>query len=262
MLLLLTNSCRMGCSHCFSDCVPTSQHMSLETLNSIIQYINKACISNLVFSGGEPTEHPHFAEYIQEVIDNSDHLGYCFIASNGIFVDDLQKTDQIKELLSRNENLFLQITNVPQFYPRKDILQKIKKLNLGNKLQITTHLDSLTLLGRALKNHSNHQSIRAPCCINFYLLSRQGFNDFHHMINYLELTTLTSFCKPMVDMNGHLHLGEYLKCIDLGHLSHVNPESIASNLKSSLPCDLCKNYKNIDQKVRSLLENTTKKSRF
>ena len=35
MLVELTYACKMGCSHCMSDCKPDGEHMSLQILKNI-----------------------------------------------------------------------------------------------------------------------------------------------------------------------------------------------------------------------------------
>ena len=39
MLVELTYACKMGCSHCMSDCKPDGEHMSLQILKDTLEFM-------------------------------------------------------------------------------------------------------------------------------------------------------------------------------------------------------------------------------
>lgn len=65
MLLVLTESCSMGCTHCMDRAVPCDRHMTEETLRDALHFltINQAAM-HICVTGGEPTEHPRFVDKI------------------------------------------------------------------------------------------------------------------------------------------------------------------------------------------------------
>ena len=64
MLVELTYSCSMGCSHCLSDCKPCNDHMSVEVLKDVIYFLNKNNVVFWNFSGGEMYENPNILEIL------------------------------------------------------------------------------------------------------------------------------------------------------------------------------------------------------
>jgi hypothetical protein len=236
-----------------NDSKPDESHMSEKTLEDVIGFIRKANVKQLIFSGGEPTEHPRFAYFINHVIE-SVNPRIVFIASNGMFVDDKQKTDEIRALLKDKRITGLQITNVAKYYPRHDIIDKIKALEFYDRAYIATSLIDMIMLGRALKSHRNEHSFRGPSCANFYLLSRQGIVDFFKMIQVLEENSHSAFCKPMVDPDGYVHVGENLDCTKLGHVTEIDPVAVEKRLLSTRPCNTCGAYPHLSYLIRSIIE--------
>ena len=64
MLVELTYACKMGCSHCMSDCKPDGEHMSLQILKNTLEFMIKHQILTWNFSGGELFEHPQILSLI------------------------------------------------------------------------------------------------------------------------------------------------------------------------------------------------------
>ena len=57
MIIDLTYSCKMGCSHCMSDCKPEGKNMSIQVLKDSLDFLKKYQIPTWYFSGGEIFEH-------------------------------------------------------------------------------------------------------------------------------------------------------------------------------------------------------------
>ena len=57
MLVELTYACKMGCSHCMSDCKPDGKYMSLQILKDTLEFMINHQILTWNFSGGELFEH-------------------------------------------------------------------------------------------------------------------------------------------------------------------------------------------------------------
>ena len=84
MLLFITSSCRMQCTHCLSDCKPDGVHMSMEVLNDAIKFIKKIRNKIVIVSGGEPTDHLQFLDIMERLVKEF-AKPQLSIASNGMF---------------------------------------------------------------------------------------------------------------------------------------------------------------------------------
>ncbi len=66
MLISITESCSMGCTHCMSNAVKRDRHMDFQTFKDSVEFALKyqpACA--IVLSGGECMEHPKFKEFLE-----------------------------------------------------------------------------------------------------------------------------------------------------------------------------------------------------
>ena len=41
MLVEVTYACKMGCTHCLSDCKPDGEHMTLEVFEDVLKFMIK-----------------------------------------------------------------------------------------------------------------------------------------------------------------------------------------------------------------------------
>jgi MoaA/NifB/PqqE/SkfB family radical SAM enzyme len=67
MILVITDKCSMGCTHCLSDCKPDGQHITLEQFKQNLEFALRTIGRNpqiLILSGGEPFEHPQIREIL------------------------------------------------------------------------------------------------------------------------------------------------------------------------------------------------------
>lgn len=62
MLIKITESCTMGCTHCMNDSKPDGRDMTLDMAQKVVDFLieeykrTKNYINVFVISGGEPTE--------------------------------------------------------------------------------------------------------------------------------------------------------------------------------------------------------------
>lgn len=71
MNLILTTGCNKGCSYCFASKVREeygTNVMDLETFNLLLDKIEKTEKPRIKLLGGEPTIHPLFSEFLDEII--------------------------------------------------------------------------------------------------------------------------------------------------------------------------------------------------
>ncbi|MFW6002588.1 MAG: radical SAM protein, partial [archaeon] len=71
MNLILTTSCNKGCPYCFATSVREEYGksvMDMETFNTLLDKIENSKNSRAKLLGGEPTLHPQFVEFLDEII--------------------------------------------------------------------------------------------------------------------------------------------------------------------------------------------------
>lgn len=49
MLVEVTYACKMGCTHCLSDCKPDGEHMTLEVFEDVLKFMIKNRFQRGVF---------------------------------------------------------------------------------------------------------------------------------------------------------------------------------------------------------------------
>lgn len=209
----------MGCSHCLDSCEPQGRHMDMETFNKAIRLIKQLNGRFVVLSGGEPTDHPLFFEMLDLLVH---HFGKEFIvvASNGMFLEDSKFTYNLQK---RNVNV--QITNDERYYPKK-----IKKI-LHKNFMYEHHISSLMPFGRA----KNMPSINAmPSCFNLRSLSH---NNFSLELSVPFLEARGKFCKPTINPDGSIVIGESKSCMSIGTV--YDPIEVLSKNISDMRCNKC-----------------------
>lgn len=197
MILKITNNCNMGCTHCFHNCLPNGEHMSDENFYLALERIKELNPQVLLVSGGEPTSHPMFEKYIEEI----KKLGIVFsVLSNGEFIE---KRPELLDLC------LYQITNDDRYYPRK-----IKKVEHKNAIYIDK-LIKMESLGRAEGKYESNSI--APNCYNLRVIFKREMN-ITKTINVME-RTLNKFCSILINWNGEINIGELGCCESIGDVS-------------------------------------------
>ena len=251
MLLQITNQCLEGCSHCMANAKPDGFHMAKETVDQSIRMIERLKPFNIQVTGGEPTLHPLFYEICEQLCELriEAEMGLLVVLeSNGSFIYDPVKTEKVKTLIKK-WGVSLQIRTHPKYYPN------YKKIFHNEELRkITSHVydDAIRLLpfGRAINNHRDELDMTAkPPCSNMFLLSRQ----VHSMVAVIHALEANGFfCKPLIGVNGGVHVGESVTCHRLGSVWDT-PNSLFETLKGKMPCGKCGLVKNIPQRAMDLL---------
>jgi hypothetical protein len=226
MLIQITQRCLEGCSHCFIDAAPDRQDMTEEVFEGVLNFLTPA--RGILVSGGEPTLHPHFFEWVSRIVGLKKKV---FLLSNGSFVDDTKKLNEVKEL--QKKGVLIEIRTHPLYYPN---YHKTKaKESLFTKLGFffaEDGLDSLVKLGRAKPENGCFLG-----CTNLVLGSRQ-LNSFEQVIEAME--SRGKLCTPLVAIDGKVHCGETQFCESIGTVFD-SKETLFSNLKKFNPlhCDRC-----------------------
>lgn len=85
MNLIITTGCNKGCPYCFASEVrhrDDDNTMSFKTFSDILDKIQKSGENRVKLIGGEPTQHPQFEEFVDEIIKRKMHL---VLISNFLF---------------------------------------------------------------------------------------------------------------------------------------------------------------------------------
>lgn len=116
MLIKITQSCSMGCSHCCNDAVLCDRHMTMETFIDVLNFINKNDTYSIqdMFAGGEPFENPLLWNFVDKYFEMI-HGKMLIIATNGLYMQKHQ--EEVAEKLEKYKFLSFQVTNDTRYYP-------------------------------------------------------------------------------------------------------------------------------------------------
>ena len=125
MIIDLTYSCKMGCSHCMSDCKPEGKNMSIQVLKDSLDFLKKYQIPTWYFSGGEIFEHPDILKILEiietEWMKESFRFPLALITNGRELVRNKKIYDYIYNLIKRHgkKYIYIQVTDDSRFYPDK-----------------------------------------------------------------------------------------------------------------------------------------------
>jgi hypothetical protein len=212
------------------EATPDGDRMLRETYDKTLEF--SACYDPaLIFlSGGEPTDHPVFLEYLwlaKRYLDMGKVL-YVLVASNGMFLEDESYTKEIIKM-----GVPFQITHDPRFYPKE-----IKKIDHP----LFMYEDTLRLvspMGRAIPNNLA-TSRQSPLCFNLRSLCN-NYQDFGKAVSHLR--SILKMCVPSINVDGSVVAGESPSCYKIGTVDST-PEDIVHNM-NNMKCGKCLLYKNL-----------------
>lgn len=262
MLLLITNRCSMGCPHCMVDALPYGKSIDFKTLFEVISFTNKANVPVIVVSGGEPTEHSEFFLTLEYILKESNSK--ILLATNGWWLDNGFFTKEISRLYN-SRPFMLQVTAVPDLYPKAEKIISLFNKTLSNNtfsflenMTLVTKMTCIDKLGRAKDfdySFLDEEKIggplykrRAPGCFNTISIS-QSVSDFGAVSKSLIETG--TFCKPMVNWDGNIYIGESLSCVCVGNVND-GPKEVFLKIRNSMPCGNCS--VTLPEELRSILE--------
>lgn len=215
MLLHITDKCSMGCPHCLGDYKPDGGHMSRETFNDAIEFIIKTNpVIHIALTGGEPTEHPQFVEFMDLMIDKLSEVPMIIgappmvtITTNGFWC--LEHPDEAKRIVQNAPNTIIewQVSADKRYYPlRLDVdnpLWKEKHFTLCD--DCVTHIYPQ---GRAKDNKIPYKA-KAPKCFNLRSMIKSNLT-LPMAVTQLLMRGYT--CTPSIGINGEIKLGESKLC--------------------------------------------------
>lgn len=157
-------------------------------------------VCHVLLTGGEPTEHPDFIEFVRFAIDVVGSSKGVVVLSNGMFLDDAVLRAAVLGL-----GVSMQVTNDARYYPRR--IRRIDHPSL-------TYCDRISRLdrkGRARRNDLTGTG-NVPTCYNLRAASWEyGFRD-----GLRALRSFGKLCQPTVDIDGTVRAGESTECQAIG----------------------------------------------
>ena len=259
MLIQITNSCMYMCPHCLQDSCPSSTtDMSYGVFKNAIELGKRMCASTVIISGGEPTVHPEWYNWVKEACH--EYLN-VILATNGYWLFQPEVARQVASLLTDHANLKVQITSVPHLYLNHDAtmeeLQKwrasLPKHIADTRTMCSTYLEAVVSLGRAARNpdmleRAKQCTSKTTSCLTSALLAAQ-LKSLKNVTRYLEMAG--KFCHPLVAWTGSLHWSESWLCSKFFELpSHLllddaMYDQIQESALNWRPCGKCADYQKL-----------------
>lgn len=251
MLIKITQSCSMGCTHYCNNALPCDRHMTMNTFIDTLDFIARyeaGLIDSLC--GGEPFEHPRIWEFIDKYCKTFPEK-LLIIATNGLYLQNNQEL--IQEKILQYPSLHFQVTSDTRYYPTK--IDLTKRIFRNKNVSICTELNHIYPKGRALINHQDimGQKNKCPTCFNVKLMALQtGNKGLREVIG--QLRKQEKLCIPAIQYNGNLAFGEYDECP--GYVSIYSKEEEIINSMKNCKCECCPEmFEKLKSNIHNLLPN-------
>lgn len=217
MLVRITNKCFMECDHCMNESDSNGDHMTDDIYTACLDFISK--YENKIFiSGGEPTEHPCFIDYVKIA---QEHGFNVQVGSNGMFFN--KSEEYINQIMNLNADIW--VTHDPKFY-KKSINIPVKYSS--SKLLHIEQVYSIKNFGRAAVNniatdYSSHW------CDDF----REKI--YKHSSFKVAMQKRHYSCRPSISINGDITMG-CTSCCCIGNIWSDDDELLNNVLQIRSYC--------------------------
>lgn len=253
MLIKITKSCSNGCIHCLNDSKPCDDHMTIETFRDVLYFCKKYdndLFGNMI-TGGEPTEHPKFLEFIDEYYKMFSLDTILSILTNGHWI--INNQDIVLDLINKFPYIFFQVTYDSKYYPKK--LDTTKRI-LRNPHVILCEKVDIYPQGRALSNKIPcSDKYKNPKCINSKLAVAQMINaDLSEVLAQLRIANKHYI--PAIHIDGSIGFGESDLCPRTCTIYNNEKEIRQAMLFNN--CIQCK-FKQQNLMALSIIENGKKR---
>lgn len=267
MLLKITEKCSMGCTHCMNDSKPTGKHMDEKTFHDAVEFIIKQKAYNgLLISGGEPTEHPQFVEFVDYLVNQFKTDARCssviksiVITTNGVWM--LTHREDVEHIISLNDSqlyISFQVSTDPRYYPERIDVNSELFTNPRYKRYIVlcdNCVEALYPQGRAANMVDlNGYLFKGPKCFNVRAVLKQlKFRNVHTTLSDVieSLAQVGKFCTPAIRYDGSIGLGESDLCPKATSIYASDSELVDSIIEfdcsgcSSIIARLPENYRRL-----------------
>lgn len=245
MLIMLTSRCHMGCKHCMQEATARGRHMTRETFDEVLRFVSEAGPWVVCVTGGEPTEHPEWAEWTRELL-RIGSVKVLSILTNGAWIEDKEQRLRMARLVRESKGrVKVQVYSNPLYYPDHEWTveheQQFRSIGCTPDFHSPIFMQDL---GRARKNcqRETAESDHVPSCINSHLLAVQA----RSMQQFLAMAVQAAkFCRPLIDPDGAIHMSESWLCPAVAHVGDGCDEAFRK-MRQSRPCRGCRLYKNFE----------------
>lgn len=246
MLIMITNSCHMGCKHCMQDAKPGGMLMTQNTFEQVVDFCREARPLVVSVTGGEPTEHPLWAEMTRTLLQVKG-VAMVNILTNGAWIEDKEQRLKMARLVrDAKGRVKVQVYSNPEYYPDHEWTAEHEQQyrSIGCSPNFTDPI-FMQDLGRARKNcrEETEKSDMVPSCINSHLIAVQA----HSLPQFLSMAAQAAkFCRPLIDPAGGIHMSESWLCPTVAHVDDGAAVAFCK-MKASRPCKGCRLYKNFER---------------
>lgn len=226
MLISITEKCRMNCPHCMDDArADSDKFMTFDTFKDAVAFNDKYDKFTMI-TGGEPTEHPEFWNFLEYCINQKTTTSSITVVTNGMNLEtDNNARDKIERLTKLNPKvtLFFQVTNVQGLYPIK--IQTHKSVFHMKNVVLFTSMNDIPMYpqGRAKGKDYDFSAHKAPMCFNI----RSSVITSQELLKSITvLRSSAKFCTPQIGYDGSIKVGESTLCPAVSHISKSEKEIV------------------------------------
>lgn len=255
MMIKITESCSMGCSHCMNDAQPCSAHMKRDTYNDALNFVIKYASGIVLITGGEPTEHPQFEQFLEMALEDS-RIRQVTVTTNGVWLQTHEHYARMIEGLYGPRRCFWQVTSDKRYYPTLiDLENPVFGLE---SMVICEEVPKIYPQGRAKTNNLPWEA-KASKCFNARSITRQLYHRFMMSGKEVKLQDICTglmahgfFCTPDIGIHGEIRLGESGLCPSCATIYDDEIQIISKIL--SFKCGQCEFInKNLPSNIRALI---------
>lgn len=243
---MITNRCQMGCPHCMQDARPDGRLMTDETIEQVLDFCREARPLVVSVTGGEPTEHPRWAEMTRELL-RMKPVALVNVLTNGAWIeDDKQRLKMAKLIRDAKGRMQVQVYSHPKYYQDHEwtVAHEQQYRSIGCIADFHSPI-FMQDLGRARRNcrQETAKSDHVPSCINSHLIAVQA-RSLQHFLSMA--AQAAKFCRPLIDPDGGIHMSESWLCPTVAHVGDGVEEAFRK-MRESRPCKGCRLYRNFEQ---------------
>ena len=187
--------------------------MSEQTFDDVITFLikNELCDCILI-SGGEPTEHPEFVQFLHRLtarLKAEDVRSVITITTNGCWCLDNPELAKLVIVNTDKIHVMWQVSTDTRYYP-KDLPVHKKLWREPGFVLCERCVEQVYPQGRALENNIPWKA-KASKCFNIRALSKQlAYPTVTSVVK--QLIDFKKFCTPRININGGISLGESRLC--------------------------------------------------
>ncbi len=251
MIIRITEYCDMGCTHCFIDSTPKGSHMPFDVFIQAVSFAIKLGINDIVISGGEPTSHPQFVDFMHYLTLNFQKE--IHVCTHGMFADN---PDSVANYIVPFPQVSFQIVNDPLYYPKSPNLSNLAMLIQKHKnISFFDHISANNVYpqGRARTRLGITElttgALSSRCFNLRSLVNHESIQGIGQAIRALEERGYR--CTPSVNINGSIGMGESNECPETAYISD-SLDAIFESFKCS-QCNDCGMLTKLDQRYKDAI---------